>query len=600
MDQSRIRNFSIIAHIDHGKSTLADRLLERTGAISERDMREQLLDEMDLERERGITIKANAVRIDYQSGNGLPYEFNIIDTPGHVDFSYEVSRSLEACEGALLLVDASQGVEAQTLANAYLAIESGLEVIPVVNKIDLPAADPDRVAGELVSILGGSKEDVVWVSAKSGKGIDELLDVVVKQLPEPGGDLDGPLRALVFDSYYDTYRGVVALVRVVDGVLAEGDRVRLMARDADLEADEIGVRRPAMERTKRLEAGEVGYLITGVKDIDVIRVGDTITHAGTPAETALAGYAEPKPMVYSGLFPTDGDDFERLREALDKLRLNDSSLLYQAETSRALGFGFRVGFLGLLHMEIVRERLEREYDLDLVATAPSVEFRANLADGSTSIVHSPQDLPEPGMLHSIEEPYVKVMIITPSEYIGTVMELVQSKRGEMGEMNYLSTERVELHYLMPLAEIVFDFFDLLKSRTRGYASLDYEPDDYRPSDLVRVDILLNSESVDAFSTIVHKDTAYTYGRAMVHKLRELIPRQLFDVPIQAAIGSRIIARETVKAKRKDVTAKCYGGDITRKRKLLERQKEGKKRMKMVGSVEVPPEAFVAALRISED
>ena len=600
MDQSRIRNFSIIAHIDHGKSTLADRLLERTGAISKRDMRDQLLDEMDLERERGITIKANAVRIDHESADGLAYEFNIIDTPGHVDFSYEVSRSLEACEGALLLVDASQGVEAQTLANAYLAIESGLEVIPVVNKIDLPAADPDRVAGELLNILGGTKDEVIHVSAKSGTGIDELLEIVVERLPAPEGDTNGPLRALVFDSFYDTYRGVVALVRVVDGTLKEGDRVRLMAQEADLVADEIGVRRPAMEQTGRLEAGEVGYLITGVKDIDLIRVGDTITHAASPAQNSLAGYAEPKPMVFSGLFPTDGDDFERLREALDKLRLNDSSLLYQAETSRALGFGFRVGFLGLLHMEIVRERLEREYDLDLVATAPSVEFRANLVDGTQSIVQSPQDLPEPGGFLSIEEPYVKVMIITPAEYIGTVMELVQSKRGEMGEMNYLSTERVELHYLMPLAEIVFDFFDLLKSRTRGYASLDYEPDEYRPSDLVRVDILLNSQSVDAFSTIVHKDRAYAYGRAMVHKLRELIPRQLFDVPIQAAIGSRIIARETVKAKRKDVTAKCYGGDITRKRKLLERQKEGKKRMKMVGSVEVPPEAFVAALKIAED
>jgi GTP-binding protein LepA len=473
-------------------------------------------------------------------------------------------------------------------------------VIPIVNKIDLPAADPDRVAGELVNILGGTKDEVIHVSAKSGTGIDELLDIIVERLPAPEGDADGPLRALVFDSFYDTYRGVVALVRVVDGTLVEGDRVRLMAQEADLVADEIGVRRPAMEQTGRLEAGEVGYLITGVKDIDLIRVGDTITHAASPANKALPGYAEPKPMVFSGLFPTDGDDFERLREALDKLRLNDSSLLYQAETSRALGFGFRVGFLGLLHMEIVRERLEREYDLDLVATAPSVEFRANLVDGSQSIVHSPQDLPEPGAFLSIEEPYVKVMIITPSEYIGTVMELVQSKRGEMGEMNYLSTERVELHYLMPLAEIVFDFFDLLKSRTRGYASLDYEPDEYRPSDLVRVDILLNSQSVDAFSTIVHKDRAYAYGRAMVHKLRELIPRQLFDVPIQAAIGSRIIARETVKAKRKDVTAKCYGGDITRKRKLLERQKEGKKRMKMVGSVEVPPEAFVAALKITED
>jgi GTP-binding protein LepA len=600
LDQSRIRNFSIIAHIDHGKSTLADRLLESTGAISERDMREQLLDDMDLERERGITIKANAVRIDYESPSGTAYELNIIDTPGHVDFSYEVSRSLEACEGALLLVDASQGVEAQTLANAYLAIESGLEVIPVVNKIDLPAADPDRVAGELVNILGGTTDEVVFVSAKSGTGVDELLEVIVERLPEPEGDPARPLRALVFDSFYDTYRGVIALVRIVDGVLSEGDRIRLMAREADLDADEIGVRRPAMERTGRLEAGEVGYLITGVKDIDVIRVGDTITHASSPATEVLVGYAEPKPMVYSGLFPTDGDDFERLREALEKLRLNDSSLLYQAETSRALGFGFRVGFLGLLHMEIVRERLEREYDLDLVATAPSVEFRANLVDGTQAAVHSPQDLPEAGVFLSVEEPYMKVMIITPSEYIGTVMELVQSKRGEMGEMNYLSTERVELHYLMPLAEIVFDFFDLLKSRTRGYASLDYEPDVYRPSDLVRVDILLNSQSVDAFSTIVHKDRAYTYGRAMVAKLRELIPRQLFDVPIQAAIGSRIIARETVKAKRKDVTAKCYGGDITRKRKLLERQKEGKKRMKMVGSVEVPPEAFVAALKIGED
>ncbi len=600
MDQSRIRNFSIIAHIDHGKSTLADRLLERTGAISERDMREQLLDEMDLERERGITIKANAVRIDYTAQNGTVYEFNIIDTPGHVDFSYEVSRSLEACEGALLLVDASQGVEAQTLANAYMAIESGLEIIPVVNKIDLPAADADRVAEELVGILGGNVEDVIRVSAKSGIGVDELLEEIVTSLPAPEGDPDAPLRALVFDSYYDTYRGVVALVRVVDGALCEGDDIRLMASGEDLVVDEVGVRRPSIERTKRLGSGEAGYVISGVKDIDLIRVGDTVTHAGNPATKALAGYDEPKPMVYSGLFPTDGDDFERLREALDKLRLNDSSLLYAPETSRALGFGFRVGFLGLLHMDIVRERLEREYDLDLVATAPSVEYIANLTDGSSVIVQSPQDLPDAGVRASIEEPYVKVMIITPAEYIGTVMELVQTKRGEMGEMNYLSTERVELHYLMPLSEIVFDFFDLLKSRTRGYASLDYEPDSYRESDLVRVDILLNSQPVDAFSTIVHRDRATTYGRAMVKKLRELIPRQLFDVPIQAAIGSRIISRETVKAKRKDVTAKCYGGDITRKRKLLERQKEGKKRMKMVGSVEVPQEAFVAALKIGDE
>jgi GTP-binding protein LepA len=600
MDQSRIRNFSIIAHIDHGKSTLADRLLERTGAISERDMREQLLDTMDLERERGITIKANAVRIDYQASDGERYELNIIDTPGHVDFSYEVSRSLEACEGALLLVDASQGVEAQTLANAYLAIESGLEIIPVVNKIDLPAAEPERVAAELAGILGGSPEEAILVSAKSGVGIDELLEAIIERLPPPQGSVSGPLRALVFDSYYDTYRGVVSLVRVVDGELMEGDDIRFMATDENLTADEIGIRRPAMEPTGGLTAGEAGYLITGVKEIDLIRVGDTVTHVKNAAVKALAGYDEPKPMVFSGLFPTDGDDFERLREALDKLRLNDSSLVYEAETSRALGFGFRCGFLGLLHMEIVRERLEREYDLDLVATAPSVEYRALLADGSKVIVHSPQDLPDQAYVDSIEEPYVEVMIITPSEYIGTVMDLVQSKRGEMGEMNYLSPERVELHYVIPLSEIVFDFFDQLKSRSRGYASLDYEPTEYRTSDLVRVDILLNSQSVDAFSTIVHKDKAYNYGRAMVKRLRELIPRQLFDVPIQAAIGSRIISRETIKAKRKDVTAKCYGGDITRKRKLLERQKEGKKRMKMVGSVEVPQEAFVAALTIGDE
>lgn len=600
MDQSRIRNFSIIAHIDHGKSTLADRLLERTGAISERDMRAQLLDEMDLERERGITIKANAVRIDYKARDGETYELNLIDTPGHVDFSYEVSRSLEACEGALLLVDASQGVEAQTLANAYLAIESGLEVIPVVNKIDLPAVEPERVAAELANILGGSPDEAIAVSAKSGAGIDDLLEAIVQRLPPPEGKPDDPLRALVFDSYYDTYRGVVSLIRVVDGAIADGEAIRFMATNEDLEADELGVRRPAIEPTGRLGSGEAGYLITGVKDIDLIRVGDTVTHVEGGATKALAGYDEPKPMVFSGMFPTDGDDFERLREALDKLRLNDSSLVYEAETSRALGFGFRCGFLGLLHMEIVRERLEREYDLDLVSTAPSVEYVANLTDGTSKIVHSPQDLPDPAYVATIEEPFVKVMIITPKEYIGTVMELVQSKRGEMGEMTYLSPERVELHYVVPLAEIVFDFFDQLKSRTRGYASLDYEPDSYRPSDLVRVDILLNSQPVDAFSTIVHKDRSYSYGRAMVKRLRELIPRQMFDVPVQAAVGSRIISRETIKARRKDVTAKCYGGDITRKRKLLERQKEGKKRMKMVGSVEVPQEAFVAALTIGDE
>ncbi len=594
---SRIRNFSIIAHIDHGKSTLADRLLERTGAIAERDMREQVLDEMDLERERGITIKANAVRIDYEALSGKTYQFNLIDTPGHVDFSYEVSRSLVACEGALLVVDASQGVEAQTLANAYMATEEGLELIPVVNKIDLPAADPDRAAEELAGVLGGTTDEVIRVSAKTGSGIDDLLEAIVDRLPPPDGDEDAPLRALVFDSFYDTYRGVVSHVRVVDGSISTRDPIRFMATTLDVDADELGIRRPSTEAVRRLGTGEVGYLITGVKQIDLIRVGDTVTHTSKGTSEALPGYQEPKPMVFSGLFPTDGDDFERLREALDKLRLNDSSLVFQAETSRALGFGFRVGFLGLLHMEIVRERLEREYGLELVATAPSVAYRANLTSGEQIPIRSPQDLPEAAGRVSIEEPYVKVMIITPSEFIGTVMDLVQQRRGEREEMTYLSPERAELHYRMPLAEIVFDFFDQLKTRTRGYASLDYEPDDYRVSDLVRVNILLNGLPVDAFSTIVHREKAYPYGKAMVQRLRELLPRQLFDVPIQAAIGTRIISRETIKARRKDVTAKCYGGDITRKRALLERQKEGKRRMKMVGQVEVPQEAFVAALKL---
>ncbi|HEX9643139.1 MAG TPA: translation elongation factor 4 [Acidimicrobiia bacterium] len=593
---ARIRNFSIIAHIDHGKSTLADRLLERTGAVSERDMRDQLLDTMDLERERGITIKANAVRLEH-TATGERYVLNLIDTPGHVDFSYEVSRSLAACEGALLLVDASQGVEAQTLANAYLAIESGLDIIPVVNKIDLPAADPQGVAAELAGVLGGQPDEVVFVSAKTGQGVDDLLEAIVTRLPAPAGEPHGPLRALVFDSYYDIYRGVVCFIRIVDGELRSGDGIQFMATGERAGADEIGVHTPDVRAVPRLGLGEVGYLISGVKEIDLIRVGDTVTRTDVPATSRLAGYLEPKPMVFSGIFPTDGDDFERLREALEKLRLNDSALVYQAETSRALGFGFRCGFLGLLHMEIVRERLEREYDLDLVATAPSVEYRAITTDGSTVVVRSPQDLPEAANLAAIEEPYVAVMIITPKEYVGTVMDLVQSKRGVMGDMTYLSPERVEIHYRIPLAEIVFDFFDQLKSRTRGYASMDYEPGDYRLSDLVRVDILLNAVPVDAFSSIVHKDKAYRYGRAMVDRLRELIPRQLFDVPVQAAVGSRIIARETIKAKRKDVLAKCYGGDITRKRKLLEKQKEGKKRMKMVGSVEVPQEAFISALRL---
>jgi GTP-binding protein LepA len=598
-DVSRIRNFSIIAHIDHGKSTLADRLLERTATVSERDMRDQLLDSMDLERERGITIKAQAVRILYEAPDGV-YTLNLIDTPGHVDFTYEVSRSLAACEGAILLVDAAQGVEAQTLANLYMAIEGGLEIIPVLNKVDLPAAEPDRVAEEIASIIGGSPDEVLRVSAKTGLGIDELLEAIIERLPPPGGREDSPPQALVFDSYYDTYRGVVCYVRVFEGRITTRDKLLFMATGERLDADEVGVLTPKAFPVASLGPGEVGYVITGVKEIDRIRVGDTVTRLDHAADGPLPGYREPKPMVFSGLFPTEGDDFERLREALEKLRLNDAALLYEPETSRALGFGFRCGFLGLLHMEIVRERLEREYDLDLVATSPSVAYRVTMQGEEELEVHSPQDLPDAGRRLDVLEPYMRVMIITPADYVGTVMELLQEHRGEMGSMNYLSPERVELVYRIPLAEIVFGFFDQLKSRTRGYASLDYEPDGYRSSDLVRVDVLLNSQPVDAFSAIVHKDKAYTYGRRLVEKLREHIPRQMFDVPIQAAVGSRIIARETVKAKRKDVIAKCYGGDVTRKRKLLERQKEGKKRMKMIGSVEVPQEAFISVLQVDAD
>src|SRR3990172_9661919 len=592
---ARIRNFSIIAHIDHGKSTLADRLLERTGAIAAREMREQVLDTMDIERERGITIKAQTVRLNYRAPDGQTYVLNLIDTPGHVDFSYEVSRSLAACEGALLLADAAQGVQAQTLANAYLAIEAGLEVIPVVNKIDLPAADPDRVAVEMVGILGGRSEDVLRVSAKTGEGVDELFERIVRQVPPPQGDPDGPLRALVFDSYYDAFRGVVCYVRVMDGELEAGERLRFMATGETHDAAEVGALTPRVVPMTSLGPGEVGYLITGVKEINRIKVGDTVTTVINGATSPLPGYDEPKPMVYSGLFPAEGDDYARLREALDKLRLNDSSLQYEPETSRALGFGFRCGFLGLLHMEIVRERLEREYSLDLVATAPSVAFRVHVGSSPVVEIRSPQDLP----LHhlEIEEPYVRAMILTPAEYLGSIMELAQSRRGEMGRMQYISSDRVEVDYLLPLSEVVFDFFDVLKSRTRGYASLDYEPSGYRVSDLVKVDILLNSQPVDAFSAIVHRDKAHTYGKGMVERLRKLIPRQLFDVPVQAAIGSRVIARETVKAKRKDVLAKCYGGDITRKRKLIEKQKKGKKRMKQVGGVEVPQEAFLAVLNL---
>jgi GTP-binding protein LepA len=597
---ARIRNFCIVAHIDHGKSTLADRLLESTGAVSPREMREQILDSMDLERERGITIKAQAVRLNYRAADGRDYVLNLIDTPGHVDFSYEVSRSLAACEGALLLADAAQGVQAQTLANAYLAINAGLEVIPAINKIDLVAADPERVTAELVEVLGGKPGDVLRISAKSGEGVDFLLEEIVRLVPPPQGDPEAPLRALVFDSYYDSYRGVVCYVRIVDGRLAPGDQLRFMATGETHSAEEVGVLTPKALEVAELGPGEVGYLITGVKEIGRIKVGDTITTFRQGASEALAGYSEPKPMVFSSLFPTDGDDFERLREALEKLTLNDASLQYEPENSRALGFGFRVGYLGLLHMEIVRERLEREYGLDLVATAPSVAFRVVMPRGDLLEIRSPQDLPDADERSAIEEPYVKAMIISPSEHIGSIMELVQRRRGIGGSVHYLSPERVELTYLIPLAEVVFDFFDILKSRTKGYASLDYEPAGYQVSDLVKVDILLNSVPVDAFSAIVHRDKAATYGKAMTERLRELIPRQLFDIPIQAAIGGRVIARETVKARRKDVLAKCYGGDITRKRKLLERQREGKKRMKMVGSVEVPQEAFVAALRVDTD
>jgi GTP-binding protein LepA len=594
-----IRNFSIIAHIDHGKSTLADRLLERTGAISGREMREQVLDTMDLERERGITIKAQSVRLTYRAVDGEDYILNLIDTPGHVDFSYEVSRSLAACEGAVLLVDAAQGVQAQTLANAFLALEAGLEIIPVVNKIDLPAAEPERAAAELASVLGIDPDEVVRVSAKTGGGIDQLLERIVRDVPTPPLRPGQPLRALVFDSYYDAYRGVVCYVRVVDGSLHDGDTVLFTATSEKHQATEVGVLTPRAVRVPELGPGEVGYLITGVKEIDRIRVGDTVMHSGRIVEP-LPGYQDPKSMVYSGLFPADGEDFERLREALEKLRLNDSALVYEPETSRALGFGFRCGFLGLLHMEIIRERLEREYDLDLVATAPSVAYQVTLTDGTVREIRSPQDLPGPDRIDHMDEPFLKAMIIAPSEYVGTIMELVQSRRGVMEHMQYLSPERVELIYHLPLAEVVFDFFDNLKSRTRGYASLDYEPLDYRLSDLVRVDILLNGQPVDAFSTVIHRDKAYLYGKRMVERLRKLIPRQLFDVPIQAAIGSRIISRETVKAARKDVIAKCYGGDVSRKRKLLERQKEGKKRMKMVGQVEVPQEAFISALQTADD
>jgi GTP-binding protein LepA len=594
MDRSRIRNVSVIAHIDHGKSTLADRLLELSGAVDPRDMRDQYLDSMELERERGITIKLQSVRLGYRD-----YVIDLIDTPGHVDFGYEVSRSLAACEGVILLVDAAQGIEAQTLANSYQALEHDLEIVAALNKIDLPAADPDRYAAEIEKVLGIPADQILRISAKTGEGVPELLDAVIERVPPPTGDPEAPLQALIFDSHYDSYRGVVSSVRVVNGNLTTGSRLRFMQAGAVHDADEVGVRTPANTPVASLGPGETGYLIAGIKDVAEARSGETVTQTARPAAAPLAGYRDPKPMVFCGLYPVDGDQFSDLRDSLEKLRLNDASFTYEPETSGALGFGFRCGFLGLLHMEIVRERLEREFDLSLIATAPSVAYQVHRTDGTIVEVDNPSAMPPAQEVDHIEEPFLTCTILTPTDYTGTLMELCQQRRGEMSKLEYLSPERIELIYRLPLAEVVRDFFDQLKSRTQGYASLDYEPAGYDRSDLVRVDVLLNGVAADAFSAIVHKDKAYDYGRRMAERLRELIPRQLFDVPIQAAIGGRIISRETVRAKRKDVLAKCYGGDITRKRKLLERQKEGKKRMKSIGRVEVPQEAFISALKLDD-
>ncbi|HWM33455.1 MAG TPA: translation elongation factor 4 [Pseudolysinimonas sp.] len=598
-DPARIRNFCIIAHIDHGKSTLADRMLQITGVVAERDMRAQYLDRMDIERERGITIKSQAVRMPWASSVVEPvettYALNMIDTPGHVDFTYEVSRSLAACEGAILLVDAAQGIEAQTLANLYLALDNDLEIIPVLNKIDLPAADPDKYARELAQLIGGDPDDVLRVSGKTGTGVEALLDRVVERIPAPVGVADAPARAMIFDSVYDSYRGVVTYVRMVDGQLNPRERIQMMSTRATHDILEIGVSSPEPTPSKGLGVGEVGYLITGVKDVRQSKVGDTVTTATKPASEALPGYTEPLPMVFSGIYPIDGSDYPDLRDALDKLKLSDAALNYEPETSVALGFGFRCGFLGLLHLEIVTERLQREFDLDLITTAPSVIYEVTTEDKKQYTVTNPSEFPSNTKIAKVEEPVVKASILAPKDYVGTIMELCQSRRGTMNGMDYLGEDRVELHYTMPLGEIVFDFFDNLKSRTQGYASLDYEPAGSQEADLVKVDILLQGDQVDAFSAIVHRDKAYAYGVLMTGRLRELIPRQQFEVPIQAAIGARIIARESIRAMRKDVLAKCYGGDITRKRKLLEKQKEGKKRMKMVGRVEVPQEAFIAAL-----
>jgi GTP-binding protein LepA len=599
-DQSRIRNFSIIAHIDHGKSTLADRILEMTHTVDPRSMRAQLLDSMDLERERGITIKAQAVRVFYTARDGETYQLHLIDTPGHVDFTYEVSRSLAACEGALLVVDASQGVEAQTVANSYLAIDGGLELIPCMNKLDLPGAEPDRVAEEIAELIGEPADDVKRISAKTGEGVTDVLEELVARVPPPSGDPAAPARALIFDSEFDQYRGVVAYIRVVDGVFRKGEAIRAMVAGTEADIDDIGFFTPAMTAAKELSAGEVGYLITGIKDVTKLRVGDTLTTKARRATEPLPGYRDVKPMVFCGLFPIDSDAYPDLRDALEKLSLNDAALMWEPETSDALGFGFRCGFLGLLHMDIVRERLEREYDLELMATMPSVEFELTLTDGVVMPVHNPTDMPDPARIAETREPYIRASILTPKTYIGQIMELCQERRGEHQGMHFLSAERVQITYDLPLSEIVLDFFDQLKSRTRGYASLDYEPIGLRPSNLVKLDVLLAGDPVDALSMVVHRDKAYDVGKTLTEKLRQKIPRQQYDVPIQAAVGAKIIARETVKAFRKDVTAKCYGGDISRKRKLLERQKEGKRRMKQVGRIEVPQDAFLAVLELGED
>src|SRR3954470_524738 len=596
-----IRNFSIIAHIDHGKSTLADRILELTGAVDPKKMQAQLLDSMDLERERGITIKAQAVRVEYTAQNGETFHLHLIDTPGHVDFSYEVSRSLAACEGALLVVDAAQGVEAQTVANTYLAIENGLELIPVINKVDLPGAEPELVAQEIADLLGGDPEEALWISAKTGEGVAEVLEAIVARIPPPRGEADAPTRALIFDSEFDPYRGVIAYVRMVDGSFRKGDRILAMQNGTEADIDDIGFFRPTMIGVDGMDAGDVGYLITGIKDVTKLRVGDTLTSQVNPASGPLEGYREVRPMVFCGLFPIDTDRYEDLRDALEKLSLNDAALSWEPETSDALGFGFRCGFLGLLHMEIVRERLEREYDLDLLATTPNVRYEVKLINtGEVVEVRSPTDMPDPASIESISEPYIRATIITPNDYVGPVMELCQKRRGEHVGLHYLSPTRVQVQYDLPLAEIVLDFFDQLKSRSKGYASLDYEPIGNRPSDLVKLDVLLAGDKVDALSLIVHKESSYDQGRNLVERLRKTIPRQQFDVPVQAAIGANVIARETVKAVRKDVTAKLYGGDVSRKKKLLEKQKKGKKRMKQVGAVEVPQEAFLAVLEMDGD